>query len=116
MKPFIHSDLSAKKFGGKPEDYSDIHNFMDMSKMCHADVRHRAILHNTFGCYIAEMVFGETRTNSEGKVYSVRDIAEQHVLDDLGQIPTLSQWLEKMPIEPWMGQPVVTKKTINLKD
>lgn len=43
MKPFIRAQLSAKKFGGKPEDYLDIHHEMDISKSCLADVRHRAI-------------------------------------------------------------------------
>lgn len=59
MKPFVHSDLSAKKFGGKPEDYSDIHNFMDVSKFALADVRHRAIFHNTLGPFVMEQIFGE---------------------------------------------------------
>lgn len=114
MKPFIHAQLSAKKFGGKPEDYLDIHHEMDISKSCLADVRHRAIFHNTLGCYVMERIFGYTRINSDGKEYSVRDIAEQHVMDDLGQIPTLGQWFEGMKIQPWMGKPVVTRKTIDL--
>ena len=47
-------------------------------------------------------MFGTTRVNSAGKTYSVRDIGEQHVMEDLGTIPTLEQWMKNTPIEPWM--------------
>lgn len=104
MKPHKHAKISAHSFGGVPEDYQDIHDFMDCSKMCHGDVRHRALLHNTLGCYIAERVFGITRVNSAGKEYSVRDVAEQHVKDDMGgRIPTVSNWLDNMTMQAWMG-------------
>lgn len=116
MKPFIHSRISAKYFGGKPEDYQDIHDFLDSTKMCHGDIRHRALLHNTWGCYLVEKVFGITRINSDGKEYSPRDVAERHILDDLGTIPTVSKWLDKMPIEPWMSRPNVTIKTLTIGD
>jgi hypothetical protein len=50
-----------------------------------------------------EKVFGTTRRNSEGKLYSPRDVAEQHILEDLGTIPSLGDWLKNTPIEKWMG-------------
>lgn len=49
MKPFRHARNSAKLWGGKPEDYQDIHDFLDQSKATYADVRHRALLHHTLG-------------------------------------------------------------------
>lgn len=45
------------------------------------------ILHNALGIFICEQVFGTYFTNSDGKIVQVRDVAEQHVLDDLGTIP-----------------------------
>ena len=33
----------------------------------------------------------------------MRDVAEQHVLEDLGWIPSLSDWLREMPPQPWMA-------------
>lgn len=105
MKPHVHVRASVNKYGGKPEDYEAIHNFMDSSKSVLADVRHRCILHSTFGIYLAERVFGYTIVNSAGKEVAVRDIAEDHVIQDLGHIPTLEKWLEGMPIETWMGGP-----------
>lgn len=67
------------------------------------DVRHRMVLHNSVGCYIAEMVFGHVIVNSDKKAVSVRDIAEAHVIEDLGFIPTLERCFSGMKLEPWMG-------------
>lgn len=36
-KPIIHAQSSARKFGGKPQDYEPIHAFMDCSKGVIAD-------------------------------------------------------------------------------
>lgn len=105
MKPLIHAETTAKKFGGIPEDYQDIHDFMDISKSAHADMRHRALFHHSIGPYIAEKVFGTYVVNSSGNKVSVRDIAEHHILEDLGEIPSFSKWCELMPLEGWMGQP-----------
>lgn len=103
MKPLIHAKISVKRHGGCVEDYLPIHNFFDQTKSALADVRHRAILHSSFGCYLAEQVFGVYITNMDGKDISVRDIAEEHVFDDLGTIPTIERWLRNLPIEPWMS-------------
>lgn len=105
-KPYIHSVSSAKKFGGVPEDYLDIHNLMDSSKSAMADVRHRTLTHNAwFIGDVVEKVYGSVRTNSDGKVYSVRDIAEQHVLEDYGMrfIPTVQDFLALIPVQDWMN-------------
>ena len=40
-KPWIHALSSSRKYGGKPEDYIEIHNLMDSSKSCMGDNRHR---------------------------------------------------------------------------
>lgn len=102
MKPWIHACNSVKRHQGKPEDYMALHDFLDSSKQCWADTRHRAILHNTFGIYVCEKVFGPTLTNSDGKVVQIRDLAEEHVFEDCGFIPTVERWLKDLPAEPWM--------------
>ena len=104
-KPWDHALESARKFGGKPEDYFDIHQLMDSSKSAHATMKHRCIFHSSFGIYIVEKIFGINITNSKGKLVSVREIAELHVLSDLGQIPSLDMWLKEMPLQSWMSQP-----------
>lgn len=104
MKPYLHALSSAKKFKGVAADYQDIHDFMDSSKSAFPDNRHRAIFHTDFGCFVVEKVFGITRTNSDGKVYSVRDIAEMHIQEDNnGIIPSVSDYLSEMESKPWMN-------------
>lgn len=103
MKPLIHAKMSVKRYGGEIYDYLEIHNFMDSSKASLPDVRHRAILHSSFGIFIVEKVFGTWMFNSDGKQISVRDIAEDHVREDLGTIPTLERWLSGLQIQPWMN-------------
>jgi hypothetical protein len=104
-KPWVHAVSSARRWGGKPEDYIEIHNLMDSSKATIADSRHRALTHNAwFIGTILEKVFGVTITNSEGQQRSVRDIGEQHVLEDFGGrfIPSAQDYLEQMPCPEWV--------------
>lgn len=105
MKPRKHAEASAKRWGGVPEDYQKIHDLLDFPKAAHPDMRHRAILHNSMGPYLCEIAFGTTLINSIGKVVSVRDIAEEHILQDMGRIPTVSDYLNGMPMYDWLGGP-----------
>lgn len=116
MKPYLHGQVSVRKFGGKIQDYQEIHDFFDSSKAHVPDMRHRALLHSSFGIYLAERVFGTSITNSDGKVVQVRDIGEQHVIDDMGRIPTVQDYLEGMPMYSWLGGPKITKRTIRMVD
>ena len=99
MKPFIHAKNSSKKYGGTWEEYLKFHEWFDQTKAHIADMRHRAILHNSFGIYLLAQQFGDHFTNSVGRLVSVRDLGEDHVLEDLGTIPTLVDCIKTMPIE-----------------
>jgi hypothetical protein len=114
MKPYRHARNSVRKWGGAPEDYLPIHDFIDSSKAHLADVRHRALLHSTFGIYLVEKVFGRWIINSADVRVQTRDVAEDHVLEDLGTIPPVADWLREMPIAQWMGGPVSRVKTTTL--
>jgi hypothetical protein len=105
VKPWRHARNSARRHGGVPEDYQDIHDFIDSAKVAVPDVRHRAVLHNAFGCFLVERVFGATRRNSDGRTYSPRDVAEEHVQEDLGRIPTLEECFRGMRLDEslWLG-------------
>ena len=94
MKPLQHAKISVHNHGGDINDYLDIDVWFDQTKSHHASMKHRAILHNSLGIFLCSQVFGEVRTNSSGREYSVRDIAEQHVLDDLGSIPSFDKVVE----------------------
>jgi len=112
-KPYIHAISSARKFGGHPEDYMPVHNLLDSSKGAIPDNRHRALTHNSwFLSSILEHIHmpafgwhGALLTRpSDGKVVSVRDIGEQHILEDFGDrfIPTAQDYLQEMEIKGWM--------------
>jgi hypothetical protein len=104
-KPYLHALSSVKKYGGKVEDYIEIHNFMDSSKATVPDHRHRALTHNSwFLSVVLERVFGLNITNSDGRKVSVRDIGEDHCLEDFGGIiPTAQDFIAEMEIKEWMG-------------
>ncbi len=104
-KPWIHAESTARKYGGKPEEYIEIHNFLDSSKGVIADSRHRALTHTSwFLSVVLERVFGVTLTNSEGRVISVRDIGEEHILEDFGHrfIPSAQDYLSQIEWQEWM--------------
>ena len=67
------------------------------------DNRHRAVLHNAWGIQLAVEAFGDFITNSAGKRVFVKEIGEQHVVEDLGFIPALSECLAGLKLEPWMA-------------
>lgn len=102
-KPWVHSLSSAKKFGGKPEDYMAIHEKMDSSKAASSKVNHRCMYHHSMGPYMMQDVFGVTIKNSAGKDVIVRDIAEQHIMEDLGFIPSFDEWMQHLTVQPWMA-------------
>lgn len=105
--PLKHAQSSAKRFGGKPEDYLPIHEWFDESKAFFADFRHRALRHHSEGIFLCERIFGSSISNSEAKEIPVRYIGEQHVKEDLGRIPTAQDWLTQIKPERWMyGQPL----------
>ena len=101
---FHHAVSCARKWGGTPEDYLPVHAWLDGSKLILADFRHRALRHHAEGCWLAEEIFGVTITNSAGRVLPVRLIAEQHIIEDLGRIPSFADWVRAIRPEPWMGQ------------
>jgi hypothetical protein len=102
MKPYIHAKNSANKYGGVWEDYIKIHNFFDETKEHVPEMVHRIFLHNSFGIGLCEKLFGTTITNSEGRVIAVKSIAEDHVLEDIGWIPTLHECAEHIERTDWM--------------
>lgn len=100
--PYHHAVSSAKKWGGKAEDYQKIHDWFDASKAFYADWRHRALRHHAEGIFMCESIFGTTLTNSLGQQIPVRLIGEQHVREDLGRIPSVQDWLSNIQSQPWM--------------
>jgi hypothetical protein len=108
--PLMHARSSARKYGGKFEDYIHIHRWFDSTKGHLANFKHRAILHNGFGMLLAEQVFGDYVTNSDGKMVEVRQIAYDHIFEDCGRVPTVEEWLQHLQPQPWMMKADETRK------
>lgn len=111
--PVLHARSSAKKYGGAWQDYIAIHRWFDSTKGNLPMFKHRAILHNSFGMLLAEQVFGDAITNSEGKLVEVRQIAYDHIFEDCGFVPTLDDWLQHLHAQPWMMKADETRKVIS---
>ena len=99
---YHHAVSSAKEYGGEPDEYLRLHQWLDGSKAYTADFRHRALRHHSEGIFMLENIFGSTITLSTGRILPVRFIGEQHVMEDLGRIPTVHDWLGNIRPEPWM--------------
>jgi hypothetical protein len=99
--PYIHAENSVKRYGGKAEDYIEIHHWFDATKAWHPDWRHRSMRHHTEGIKQCVATFGDTLTNSNGVTISIQQIGEEHVLEDLGFIPTPSDWFDNFDKNKW---------------
>lgn len=135
--PYHHAVSSAKRWGGEPEDYLEIHEWFDASKEIHGDFRHRMLRHHAQGIYECQRTFGTTITltapcsacdetgaaatdslgghgicavckgakkGPHGREIPVRWIGEQHVVEDIGYIPSFSDWCRALQAEPWMNR------------
>lgn len=109
MHPMHHAESSARKFGGRADDYLKLHEWMDATKETLCDFRHRALRHHSQGIFELERVFGVSIVNSDGKQVPVRYIGEQHVREDMGFIPTVADWFRNIRRENWMSRGYVVK-------
>lgn len=105
MHPYHHALSSARKHGGKPEDYLPLHDWFDASKEFMADFRHRVLRHHAQGIFEAERVFGPTILNSQGIQVLTRVLGEQHVREDCGRVPSVQDWFETIRGQKWMLSP-----------
>ncbi len=108
MNSWNHAVSAARKWGGTPDDYIAIEEFIDSSKQVIGDVRHRSMYHHTTGVWLCQRIFGRVleipRQSGEGVIeVPVRLIAERHVLEDLGWLPSPADYIDGMPIKPWMS-------------
>lgn len=73
--------------------------------------------HHTLGVFLCEKIFGKTifvQKKSKVVEVPVRLIAERHILEDLGWLPSPKDYIDGMPVKKWMSGSV--KSEINLSD
>lgn len=106
MNSWHHAQSAARKWGGTPDDYVDIEEFLDSSKKIIGDVRHRSIYHHTEGVWLCQRIFGRTIAveKQHREVFvPVRLVAERHILEDLGWLPSPADYIKNMAVNPWMS-------------
>lgn len=106
MNSWHHAVSASRKWGGEPNDYIDIEEFIDSSKKIIGDSRHRSIYHHTEGVWLCQRIFGRIlRVQGAHRKLEipVRLIAERHVLEDLGWLPSPKDYIDGMVLKPWMS-------------
>jgi hypothetical protein len=103
-----HAQSAARKWGGTPEHYIEIEEFIDSSKKIIGDVRHRSVYHHTEGVWLCQRIFGRVleipRHVGDGVIQvPVRLVAERHILEDLGWLPSPADYIAGMPVKAWMS-------------
>lgn len=101
---YHHALSSARKYGGNPMDFLSVHLWFDESKAFTCDFRHRFMRHHSGGIAMCVTLFGPTLTLSNGRQIPTRWIAEQHVKEDFGWIPSPVDWIRAIKPLPWMGR------------
>lgn len=104
MTPYKHAESSVAKWGGRPQDYIELHDWFDETKMFTGDWTHRALRHHSAGVQWAIEKFGHTIPNSKLQRIPTKLLAEQHIMEDCGFIPTPQYWLSPLTKHPesWM--------------
>ena len=112
MTPYKHAESSAAKFGGHADEYIHIHDWFDETKSYTGDFTHRALRHHAAGIQWCIEKFGHFLELNNGKRVPMKLIAEQHVTEDCGFVPTVTDWLGSIKESPadWMLK--VAKKSV----
>jgi len=100
--PVLHAQATVNRYGGVIEDYIAIHNWFDDTKAYHPDFRHRALRHHSLGVKECIERFGDYIVNADNKKVPTKVIAEQHIMEDCGFIPSVSDWLSQMRPKSFM--------------
>ena len=106
MNSYYHAVSASHRWGGTPENYLAIEEFIDSSKQVIGDARHRSLYHHTLGVFLCEKIFGKTITVVKKRnsiQVPVRLIAEQHIIEDLGRLPSPADYINGMPMAAWMS-------------
>jgi hypothetical protein len=118
MTPVDHARSSVTQWGGVIEDYLPIHNWFDETKQYTGDFTHRAMRHHAAGVEWCIEKFGNVISvvNDSGECVKVpvKLIAERHVTEDCGRVPTVQDWLVPVKKNPEKWMLAVKTKTVHL--
>ena len=103
------AELSARRFGGTPEDHLPLHRWFLETRSWTTGAAHLMVRHHAFGCFEAEETFGPVITWASGGV-PTRVAAEHHVQTVVGRVPTAADWLKRIRGDRWMLQATSAQK------
>jgi len=101
MNPYDHARSSARRFGGRSEDYQPIHDWFDSSKTTLCHFLHRALHHHREGVAEAIERFGPTIVLADGAAVPTEDVAVQHVEEDCRRVPAAADWVRGFAAPEW---------------
>ncbi|CAN5731748.1 hypothetical protein BH24ACI1_BH24ACI1_21780 [soil metagenome] len=100
MKPLQHAQISANTYGGKWQDYIEIHCFLDSSKATCAHFKHRFLLHHREGIELGVRIFGASIRNSENETIETRRLLTDHLIEDVGRVVGIEDWARDLLPDP----------------
>lgn len=109
--PYYHAQSSARVFKvGCAENFLDVHNHLDATKIGYADARHRALRHNTFH-FTHMMLWPNIHSQYQG--IPLITICEQHCIEDCGgTVPTPCSWVAHFSAnKSWQNTPIISATT-----
>lgn len=112
--PQVHARSSARKFGGRWQEFIEVHSFMDSSKLHFAKATHRALLHHEYGVELAIGIFGDCG-RLPGTLAAIKDIVSQHLAEDFTkEVPTVADWFADSTFEtkPAIGLAVACAESV----
>lgn len=96
MDPQRHAQLSARRHGGEPDDYVELHSFVDATKEICSDNRHR-IFHTLWAVRRVIIPIVGPLITAGGKSVRTKTVLEHdHILADFSRrfIPTLGDFVD----------------------
>jgi hypothetical protein len=94
---------SRVRFGGAIENFRPLHEWFLETRHWMPDRRHLILRHHAFGIFEAETRFGIVLRLSNGTSVPTRIVAERHVREVMGSIPTTSAMLQLIRPQKWMA-------------
>lgn len=95
---------SITKYGGQPQDFASIHAWFDEPSSWIDNYAFHAVRHHAQGIFVLEKKLGPILTLSNQRQIPVRVVAEQHLLNDFGFIPSAKDWSDLLQPATWMGR------------
>lgn len=101
MKPLQHAQITARRYGGRWQDWIGIHNWIDRSKALFPGMRHRMFLHSDFGEWLTVRIHGDAIEAEDRTTVTTPDLFRDHQVEDLGRVVKLSEWLREIDATHW---------------